>query len=222
MNDRRFPSSPRDSFGSRDRRGPREGRGQRDYGEPDTYDSGFRAPDSGGFRAPSAGPRRPAAPAARVARQAIEAVVKWFNPTKGFGFVSPTDGSGDAFLHATTVTAAGHQSLDPGARVVCDLSEGPKGMQVAVIHSVEAPTGETLHASGDEQRGAGSVEGTVKFYNSAKGFGFVAPDDGSRDVFVSARTVEMSGLTGLEPAQRIRMSVRTGDRGPMAVRIEAL
>jgi CspA family cold shock protein len=222
MNDRRFPSSPRDSYSPRDRRGPRESRGQRDYGEADSYESVFRAPETGAFRAPSAAPRRPAAPAARVARQEIEATVKWFNAIKGFGFVSPTDGSGDAFLHATTVTAAGHQSLEPGTRVVCDLSEGPKGMQVAVIHSVEAPTGETVLASVDDHRGAGSVEGTVKFYNAAKGFGFVAPDDGSRDVFVSARTVEMSGMAALEPAQRIRMSVRAGDRGPMAVRIESL
>jgi CspA family cold shock protein len=64
--------------------------------------------------------------------------VKWYNPTKGFGFVTPNDGSADVFLHVSVVEQAGLQSLDEGAILVCDLADGQKGAQVSTIHSVEA------------------------------------------------------------------------------------
>ena len=66
------------------------------------------------------------------------------------------------------------------------------------------------------------MEGTVKFYNHARGFGFVIPDDGSRDVFVSARTLERAGLSGLEANQRVRLSTRVGHKGPMAQSVEVI
>src|SRR6188768_2431978 len=68
----------------------------------------------------------------------VRATVKWYNPTKGFGFVTPGDGSADAFLHVSVVEQPGLQSLDEGAILVCDLADGQKGAQVSTIHSVEA------------------------------------------------------------------------------------
>src|SRR5919106_400232 len=68
----------------------------------------------------------------------IRATVKWYNPTKGFGFVTPNDGSADVFLHVSVVEQAGLQSLDEGAMLVCDLADGQKGAQVSTIHSMEA------------------------------------------------------------------------------------
>ena len=68
----------------------------------------------------------------------VRATVKWYNPTKGFGFVTPNDGSPDVFLHVSVVEQAGLQSLDEGAILVCDLADGQKGAQVSTIHSVEA------------------------------------------------------------------------------------
>ena len=147
-------------------------------------------------------------------RYDVHAVVKWFNPTKGFGFVRPDDGSPDAFLHISVVEQAGHSSLQEGAKLVCDLSEGRKGPQVAAIHRVEAPSpGSAPAGSG---MSGGQIEGTVKFFNPEKGFGFVSPDDGSKDVFISARTLERTGLFTLEPNQRVRMTTRMGQKGPMA------
>jgi CspA family cold shock protein len=66
---------------------------------------------------------------------------------------------------------------------------------------------------------ATEVDGTVKWFDTAKGFGFIAPDGGGRDVFVHARALERSGLTTLSEKQRVRVTVRQGDKGPEAVSI---
>ncbi|HEX6143683.1 MAG TPA: cold shock domain-containing protein [Geminicoccaceae bacterium] len=173
-------------------------------------------------------------------RTDVAATVKWYNPTKGFGFVKPTDGAPDAFLHASLVTQAGHQSLDQGAQLVCDIAMGPRGPQVAAIHSVEPPDPNSVEqmpmaprrrfggpgfGGGYPGAGGGSgptIEGKVKFYNPEKGFGFVVPDDGSKDVFVSARTLTRAGIAQLQPEQRVRVATRMGDKGPMAHRVELL
>ncbi len=152
----------------------------------------------------------------------ITAVVKWFNPTKGFGFVQPSDGSPDAFMHLSVVTRSGLGHMPQGATIVCDLCAGPKGPQVASVHRIEEmppeepPRGDYYGA----QDATTEIEGTVKFYNRDKGFGFVVPDDGGRDVFVSARILERAGLDGLGPEQRVRMATRDGQKGPMAESIQ--
>ncbi|WP_029008185.1 cold-shock protein [Azospirillum halopraeferens] len=191
-----------------------------------------RAP-RGGFRAS----------APEITQRNITATVKWYNPDKGFGFVTPEDGSPDAFLHASAVQFSGHDSLPEGTTVVCDLSRGPKGPQVAALHSVDTST-----ATGDRPRGgsrggssyggggggsrrggwddAGSssggevVDGTVKWFNATKGFGFIAPDSGGKDVFVHAKAIERSGLSGLSDGERVRITVRQGMKGPEAERVE--
>ena len=114
----------------------------------------------------------------------VRATVKWYNPTKGFGFVTPNDGSADVFLHVSVVEQAGLQGLDEGAILVCDLADGQKGAQVSTIHSVEAgsvpaqrssrpTTGsryprQSVNDYDDDGYGAkpsrgGTVEGTVKW-----------------------------------------------------------
>lgn len=159
----------------------------------------------------------PAAPT----RFGVNAVVKWFNPTKGFGFVKLEDGSPDAFIHLSVIAQAGYNSLNQGDRIVCDLAEGRKGMQVASIHQVEEGAGvEMLGQGGDGA--ASALDGTVKFFNADKGFGFITPDDGSRDVFVSARTLQRLGLTVLETNQRVRVTTRMGQKGPMAETLDLI
>ncbi|MDQ2105188.1 cold-shock protein [Azospirillum isscasi] len=64
------------------------------------------------------------------------------------------------------------------------------------------------------------TEGTVKWFNATKGFGFIAQDGGGQDVFVHVKAVERSGLAGLNDGQRVRITVRQGEKGPEAVSVE--
>jgi len=155
-----------------------------------------------------------------VSQHGVAAVVKWFNPVKGFGFVQPNDGSPDAFLHISVVEQMGHRDLPEGTKIVCDIAEGRKGPQVAAIVRIDE-LGEAAPPSAGGAPGA-QVEGTVKFFNAEKGFGFVTPDDGGKDVFVSARTLERLGMATLEANQRVRLMTRMGPKGPMAEGIEIL
>ncbi|PWC39981.1 cold-shock protein [Azospirillum sp. TSO35-2] len=184
----------------------------------------------------------------------MRATVKWFNATKGFGFVTPEDGSPDAFLHSTVLQFCGHDSLPEGATIVCDLSRGPKGPQVATIHSVDTTTAAPSrprpqrdrdswgndggsygggNSYGNSSRGGygggyddadsgdgETVDGTVKWFNVSKGFGFIAPSTGGKDIFVHIRALERSGISGLDDGAQVRVTIRQGAKGPEAQRIE--
>ena len=193
----------------------------------------------------------------------IKATVKWFDPNKGFGFVAPEDGSPDAFLPASAVTAVGHDRLPEGTTVVVDLVQSQKGNQVSRIYDVDvstasprprrddaarpapragaaprSPYGNDRGGYGNDRGGYGNdrygsdrgassgpseeVEGTVKWFNTTKGFGFVAPDNGGKDVFVHVTAVERSGVGPLAENQRVRMKVQQGQKGLEAVSIETL
>jgi cold shock protein len=188
----------------------------------------YDRPQRGGHRAPE------------ITHRNVRATVKWFNPTKGFGFVTPEDGSPDAFLHATIVQFAGHDALADGTTIVCDLSRGPKGPQVANIHSVDtstasagAPRSNSSSSNGPSRGGyrdqggyssgggdTETVDGTVKWFNVTKGFGFIAPADGGKDIFVHKSALDRSGLEGVADGEQVRVTVRQGAKGPEAIRIE--
>ena len=61
--------------------------------------------------------------------------------------------------------------------------------------------------------------GTVKFFNSTKGFGFISPDGGAKDVFVHATAVEAAGMSGLQEGERVQFDVQPDERGPKAVNL---
>lgn len=165
-----------------------------------------------------------------VIRESVTAHIKWYNPVKGFGFVKSEEDEADAFLHASVLPPNEVQALPPGATVVCDLAQGQKGLMVATVHSIDRSTAteEDFGFSpreGDEES-SGPLgppqDGTVKFFNQAKGFGFIVPDDGSQDVFISARTLNRYGMISLESAQRVRIQSRPGDKGPTAEDIQLI
>jgi CspA family cold shock protein len=62
-----------------------------------------------------------------------EGVVKWFNADKGFGFITPSDGSKDLFVHFSEIQSSGYRSLDEGQRVSFEAGEGPKGPQAQKV-----------------------------------------------------------------------------------------
>lgn len=149
----------------------------------------------------------------------VEAIVKWFNLSKGFGFVAPADQSPDAFMHVSVLTRAGLQQVAEGTKLLVQIGQGPKGRQVLSIVSVlgqgEVPN-RTQEASGPTE----DMTGTVKWFKPDKGFGFVAPDDGGKDVFVHKSVVSRLGLSVLETGQRLKMKVHTAAKGREAVSIE--
>jgi len=162
---------------------------------------------------------------------AVQAVVKWYNPDKGFGFVQLADGSGDAFLHVSVVERSGHGSVLPGATLEVRAGPGPKGPQVTEILSVDSSTAqqEAPRRARPERpmsppAGGAAVEesGTVKWYNATKGFGFIASDRGGKDIFVHASALERAGIPGLTEGQRVSVDVIDNRKGPEAARLRLL
>jgi len=170
-----------------------------------------------------------------------EATVKWFNGEKGYGFVALSDGSGDVFLHANALQAAGYQTVSPGATLRIRVGQGQKGRQVDQVVSVDESTATAAPPRGGPRgdRGGGGgfgsrpprsdaprrqvdlstavdMVGTVKWYNPDKGFGFITPQSGGKDVFIHATVLERAGLGPLQEGQTVRMGVVQGQKGPEA------
>jgi cold shock protein len=160
-----------------------------------------------------------------------QAVVKWYNPDKGFGFVQLADGSGDAFLHVSVVERSGHGSVPPGATLEVRAGSGAKGPQVTEILSVDTSTApqepprrgrpERPIYSSDNQAAVEEI-GTVKWYNAMKGFGFIGSDRGGKDIFVHATVLNRAGLADLAEGQRVTVDVVDGRKGPEAASLRLI
>lgn len=152
-----------------------------------------------------------------------EAVVKWFSLTKGFGFVAPVDGSSDAFIHSSVVNRAGLRDVAEGTKLLVQVGDGAKGRQVLGIVQVLGitdlpPSNARPPATGPEVE----MVGIVKWFKPDKGFGFVTPDDGGRDIFVHRTVVVRSGIQSLESGQKVKMMVQTAAKGREACSIETI
>jgi cold shock protein len=160
----------------------------------------------------------------------IDAVVKWFKTDKGFGFVELGNGTGDAFLHIGAVQAAGHESLPPGAKLKVNVSNSAKGQQVSRVLEVDlSSAAEPRPRFGDSPRPARraapdpstavTVVGKVKWFDEAKGFGFVQSNDGGKDVFVHISILPASGVSRLAEGQPVTMQVVDTAKGREALSI---
>ena len=153
----------------------------------------------------------------------VEAKVKWFNASKGFGFVTPSDGSQDAFLPMAMLRRAGYEEVREGASIICEVSAGAKGPLVTTVLNIDTST--AMAPSGRrrfDRRGSAALddlEGAVKWFEPDKGYGFISPDGGGKDVFIHITALRRSGINMLDPGQRVRVEVVDGKKGQEADRI---
>ena len=188
------------------------------YSAPDTYQDRPRQP----FRPSS---RTDAAPTGPV----IDAIVKWFNPEKGFGFVELANGSGDAFLHVAVLERGGHTTVLPETKLRVQVGQGQKGPQVTAILELDAATAAASQPrmspkmSGGRERPdpatASEIHGTVKWFNGQKGFGFVAAEDGGKDVFLHISIIDRAGIQALPEGQQVWMRVVKTPKGREAISV---
>lgn len=164
--------------------------------------------------------------------RSMDAEVLWFNADKGFGFVKASDGT-EAFLHIRVLETAGGTSVSEGTPLKVRIEEGQKGKQVAEVLEIgaapaRAPSHDRPQRSGGSAGGGGAprrfdrdapeqeTEGTVKWYNSEKGFGFIGLENGEKDIFVHASALTRSGLSTLAEGQRVVVRFVQGQKGPEA------
>ncbi|MBI3451579.1 MAG: cold shock domain-containing protein [Rhodospirillales bacterium] len=159
----------------------------------------------------------------------IRATVKWFNIAKGFGFVTPADGSPEAFLHLSALKQAGYESVGEGADLLVEIGQSPKGRQVLRVLEVDnsiarpaAPRMRPAPVGGPpvSLEGTENVDGVVKWFSGIKGYGFVSPNNGGKDVFLHITVLRNAGLSSLVPGQAVHMKVVTAHKGPEAVAVE--
>jgi CspA family cold shock protein len=155
----------------------------------------------------------------------LTGVIKWFDVSKGFGFIIPDNGMPDVLLHVTCLRRDGFQTAYEGARVVVEVSQRPKGLQAFRIVSMDEST--ALHpAQMPPPRTHVTVTATsgleraqVKWFNRLRGFGFLTRGEGTPDIFVHMETLRRYGLAELRPGQTVLVRFGPGPKGMMAAEV---
>ena len=132
--------------------------------------------------------------------------VTWYEPGKGYGFLTPDGGGAEIFVHSSAIVGGG--VISEGQRVAFLVVDGERGPQADHLLPLGADAAQQAVASD-------GADGTVSWYDADKGFGFVTPGSGGEDVFVHVRALA-GGLTELSEGDRVTYEVVVGDKGPQA------
>jgi CspA family cold shock protein len=153
--------------------------------------------------------------------------IKWFNRSKGFGFILPNDGQGDIFLPGAVLDRSGFGEAPDGADITFEWMQGPKGRSATQVLNLDTSGAVPRPSRADgphrtrHDDGAASptesMDGVVKWYDAARGFGFILPRDGGKDVFIHITVLRRAGLEELQPGQNVRVDVAEARRGREAI-----
>lgn len=155
----------------------------------------------------------------------IVGVIKWFDASKGYGFIVPDDGAADVLLHVTCLRRDGFQTAHEGARVVCEAVQRDKGMQAFRVLSmdestaVNPPQATAARTHNSVTPTSGLERVTVKWFNRVRGYGFLTRGEGTEDIFVHMETLRRYGLAELRPGQTVLVRYGNGPKGLMAAEV---
>jgi CspA family cold shock protein len=153
----------------------------------------------------------------------IKGHVKWFDPTKGFGFIVPEDGGKDVLLHANVLRNFGQGSVADGAEIEIEVQQTDRGLQavsvvdIVVIADLVPPLRDMEEMSPEDIAKVEIEPARVKWFDKAKGFGFANIFRDPEDIFVHIDVLRRSGLANLQAGEAIGVRLFNGERGRMAI-----
>ena len=163
-------------------------------------------------------------PEANVRIFQVTGFVKWFDVARGYGFIIPDTGIADVLLHLSCLKRDGFDAPLEGTRITCEVVERNKGYQClrvlnvdtsTAIHPVERPN--RTHSSVSPT--SGWVRAKVKWFNRAKGYGFLTEREGGPDIFVHMETLRKTAIAELLPDQWVYVRFGDSNKGQMAAEV---